>query len=161
MTVLLRRTVLLCAGLVTAGCAAPRWPAGSATHDWSGRLAMQVDSDPPQSLTAGFDLTGSPDTGELRISSPLGTTLATLRWRPGHAELLHGTQSAQRDSLDALTTEWMGASLPVAALFGWLRGVPEAVDGWTVDLSGYAQGRLTALRHHPAPAAHLRIVFQP
>lgn len=155
-----RAALLLCAGLLTA-CAAPRPPVEPGQGFWSGRLALQVESEPPQSLSAGFDLTGSPDAGELVFTSPLGTTLATVRWRPGLAELQQGTQVTRRDSLAALTAELGGTALPVATLFAWLRGTPEQADGWVVDLSRHAEGRITAQRQQPAPAAQLRIVFQP
>lgn len=156
-----RRVALLwCAGLLAA-CAAPRPPVGPGQGFWSGRLALQVESEPPQSLSAGFDLSGSPEAGELVLTSPLGTTLATVRWRTGWAELQQGTQVTRRDSLSALTAERGGAALPVAALFAWLRGTPEQADGWVVDLSRHASGRITAQRQQPAPTAELRIVFQP
>ena len=155
-----RVALLVCAGLLTA-CAAPRPPVAPGQGFWSGRLALQVESEPPQSLSAGFDLTGSPEAGELVFTSPLGTTLATVRWRPGLAEMQQGTQVTRHDSLAALTTELGGTALPVAALFAWLRGTPEQADGWVVDLSRHADGRITAQRQQPAPAAQLRIVFQP
>lgn len=155
-----RVALLLCAGLLAA-CAAPRPPVEPGQGFWSGRLSLKVESEPPQSLSAGFDLTGSPEAGELVFTSPLGTTLATVRWRPGLAELQQGTQVTRRDSLAALTAELGGTALPVAALFAWLRGTPEQADGWVVDLSRHADGRITAQRQQPAPAAQLRIVFQP
>ncbi len=154
-----RAALLLCAGLLTA-CAAPRPPApGQAS--WSGRLAVQVDSQPPQAFSAGFDLSGSPEAGELALSTPLGNTVATVRWAPGMAELQQGGQITRRTSLDELGNELAGTALPVTALFAWLRGQPEAAGGWSADLSHQSEGRITARRHTPAPAAELRIVFQP
>lgn len=150
---------LLCAALLTA-CATPRAPVpGQAS--WSGRLAVQVDSQPPQAFSAGFDLSGSPQAGELVLSSPLGNTVATVRWSPGVAELQQAGQVTRRTSLDELSTELGGTALPVAALFAWLRGLPETAGGWSADLSRQTDGRITARRHSPAPAAELRIVFQP
>ena len=63
--------------------------------------------------------------------------------------------------LDDLTTELGGAPLPVRALFGWLRGQAVSAAGWNVDLSRHADGRITARRDTPAPAAELRVVFEP
>ena len=63
-------------GLALAGCATPPGSRDDPPHNWSGRLAVQVHSTPPQSLTAGFELNGSSEVGELRLHSPLGTTLA-------------------------------------------------------------------------------------
>lgn len=152
--------LLSCASLLVA-CASPRAPVEPGLGFWSGRLALQVASEPPHSLSAGFDLSGSPEVGQLVFNTPLGTTLATVSWQPGLAELQQGTRITRRESLSALTAELGGSALPVAALFAWLRGTPEQAEGWVVDLSRHADGRITAQRHQPAPAAELRIVFQP
>ena len=154
-----RAALLLCAGLLTA-CAAPR-PMPPGHSSWSGRLAVQVDSTPPQAFSAGFDLSGSPDTGELLLSTPLGNTVATVRWSPGLAELQRGSQVTRRASLGELSAELGDTPLPLTALFAWLRGQPEVADGWTADLSRQPEGRIIARRYTPAPAAELRIVFQP
>lgn len=124
-------------------------------------MALRLDSTPPQSLSAGFDLRGSPQAGELQLSSPLGTTLASVRWSPQGAELRQGDRLERRDSLDELTSDISGTALPVAALFGWLRGESTAADGWTVDLSQQPQGRITARRAAPLPSAELRVLFAP
>lgn len=154
-----RLALVWCAGLLTA-CATPQAPAPGQAH-WSGRLAVQVASTPPQSFSAGFELTGSPEAGELALTTPLGNTVATVVWSPGSAELRQGEQTTRRASLDELTTELGGTSLPVAALFAWLSGQPQNASGWTADLSRQSEGRVTARRTDPAPSAELRIVFQP
>lgn len=128
---------------------------------WSGRLALTVDSDPPQSFSAGFDLRGTPQAGELQLNSPLGNALATVRWTPDSAELLQGDQITRRPTLDALTTELGGQALPLTALFAWLRGQDAEANGWQADLSRQATGRIVAKRSQPLPTAELRIVFQP
>ena len=155
-----RRLSLLACTALLAACATPRAPqVGQAA--WTGRLGLQVHSLPPQSVSVGFELTGSPQAGELALTSPLGNTLATVRWAPGQAELQRGGQVMRRDSLDELTTELGGTALPVAALFAWLRGQPEAAAGWEADLSRQPEGRINARRLTPEPAAELRIIFEP
>lgn len=154
-----RLLLLLAAGLLTA-CATPR-PSAPGEASWSGRLALQVDSTPPQSFSAGFDLHGSPQAGELQLTSPLGNTLARVLWAPGGAELRQGEQVTRRATLDELTTDLGGTALPVAALFAWLRGQPLDASGWQADLSRQPEGRVTARRTQPLPGAELRIVFQP
>lgn len=153
----------LCLALVVTlltACATPRAPVpGEAS--WSGRLAVQVDSTPPQSFSAGFDLSGSPEAGELALTSPLGNTLATVRWAPGMAELQQGEQITRRPSLDELSAELGGTPLPVTALFAWLRGQALSANGWEADLSRQPEGRINARRASPAPVAELRIIFQP
>jgi outer membrane lipoprotein LolB len=160
-----RRARLVAAGLVAAlllsACAAPRPPGAASEDAWSGRLALRLDSTPPQSFSAGFDLRGSPQAGELQLNSPLGTALARVRWSPQGAELRQGDRFEQRESLDELTTDLSGTALPIAALFGWLRGNNNAADGWTVDLSQQPQGRITARRTTPLPSAELRVLFAP
>ncbi len=155
-----RRLCLVLVATLLAACAVQRvHTPGEAS--WSGRLAVQVDSTPPQSFSAGFDLSGSPEVGELALTSPLGNTLATVRWAPGMAELQQGGQVTRRSSLDELSTELGGTPLPVTALFAWLRGQPMSADGWEADLSRQPEGRINARRASPAPAAELRIIFQP
>ncbi len=155
-----RRALLLLAASLLSACATPRLVTpGEAS--WSGRLALQVDSHPPQSYSAGFDLHGSAQAGELQLTSPLGNTLATVQWGPGNAELRQGDQVTRRATLDDLTTDLGGTPLPVAALFAWLRGQALEVGGWQADLSRQHEGRVTARRTQPLPSAELRIVFQP
>lgn len=129
---------------------------------WSGRLSLQVEatpSAPSQRLTAGFELRGGPSAGELVLQNPLGLRLAMLRWQPGLAELLHGERHETAANLDDLLQTLTDTALPIGALFGWLRGEPMAQDGWQVDLSQHALGRLTAQRLVPAPQATLRLVI--
>lgn len=145
-----------------AGCAAPQQAPAPGELAWNGRLALSVASEPPQSFSAGFDLHGSPQSGELLLATPLGTTLATITWSPGQAEMTQGNRTTRRASLDELGTDLGGGTaVPVAALFAWLQGQPVQVNGWTADLSHHADGRVTARRLHPLPAAELRLVFEP
>ena len=156
-----RLMALVCV-LFLSACATPQRTTQPGANGWNGRLSVRVDSLPPQSLTAGFDLRGSPQAGELQLTSPLGNTLATVQWSPQGADLRQGQQVTTRRSLDQLTTELIGTSLPVAALFGWLQGqLSENADGWQADLTRQAEGRITARRTTPLPTAELRIVFQP
>lgn len=149
--------------LSTAGCALRERRAdlqtspGGVTAEadaWSGRLALNLEA--PQgrrvSFSAAFELRGNPDAGELWLGSPLGGTIAQLRWQPGGAALQISRREEQRfDSLrDLMLTLGralgepapvdlsVGASdtasaapieasdlqgwLPLTELFGWLRG---------------------------------------
>lgn len=128
---------------------------------WSGRLALRIDSEPVQTFAALFDLSGTPATGRLHLTSPIGSTLAMLEWSPGQARLINGGQTRQFGSVDALIQAATGAAIPVAALFGWLAGRDERVAGWRADLSRISSGRLQATRDAPLPTADLRIVFEP
>jgi outer membrane lipoprotein LolB len=156
-----RRILLLCAALAVAGCVNTRVSRQRETSAWSGRLSLNIDSQPAQTFAALFELRGSPQTGELTLSTPIGSTLAQLRWSPGEAVLRNGSQTRRYGSVDALVEAATGAAIPVAALFGWLAGRDERVPGWRPDLSQVGAGRLRALRESPEPQADLRIVFEP
>ena len=146
--------------LGVTGCASPPRVADPAATSWSGRLALQVEDQPSQSFSAGFELKGSAQAGELTLNSPIGGTLAVLSWRPGSATLLSGGKSSQFESVEALVAHATGSPIPVAALFDWLRGIDSPVPGWKADLSQLPQGRILAKRLEPPPLADLRIAIE-
>ena len=163
----LARLALIFASLFTAffmaGCAqAPRATAqdGLKNEFWTGRISLQVRSEPAQSFSASFDLKGSSERGELTLVSPLGNVLGVLRWSPGEAVLDSGSGKVQRfASVDELMAQATGAAVPLGALFAWLRGENAAASGWSADLSRYQDGRISAKRSQPAPQADLRVVL--
>ena len=111
-----------CALALLTACASPpqaNRPPGQAVTQWAGRLALRVDSDQAQSFSAGFELKGNAQTGELSLYSPLGSTIAQLVWAPGDARLRSGGKERSFDSLDALTLQATGTELPVASIFRW------------------------------------------
>jgi len=157
-----RRLAALFLALVLAGCAQPvRQPSDGSTptQRWIGRLALKVESDPPQSFFSGFELSGRADHGELFLYSPLGNTVSSLSWTPSHALLKEGSRQRYFASLDDLSIEATGAAIPLGALFQWLNGQEAQADGWQADLTQLEQGRLTAHRLHPAPATELRLIL--
>ena len=89
MVVVRRQFLSLGSALLLAACAQPPLrtsaPEGERTR-WSGRLSLRVDSDPVQSMTAGFDLRGTANIGELALYTPLGSTLARLVWTGADAQ---------------------------------------------------------------------------
>lgn len=144
--------------LLTA-CATPKPQIAAPGADFSGRLAVQVLKDPPESLSAGFELQGSAQSGQMLLLSPIGTTLARLQWQPEFARLEQGQQQINSTSLQQLATQLTGTELPILAMFEWLAGRSADAAGWQVDLSQHAQGRITAERRLPAPATVLRIAL--
>lgn len=163
---LTRRSFGCAFGLVAAlglvGCAAPvNRPDIAAERLWIGRFSLVVNSDPPQSLSAGFELSGSADTGLLLLNSPLGSQIARVRWTAEGVEMQQGNRLTRHTSLESLATDRGEAPIPVAALFSWLAGRPAPVSGWTADLSRHAEGRIVARRLHPLPEAELRLIFEP
>lgn len=161
------RAWALLLALLMSGCATLRPPASDGAADsvahsaafWSGRMAIQVLKDPPESMSASFELQGSALQGEMLLLSPIGTTLARLAWTPDGAKLNHGAQSLESPNLQVLATRLTGTELPIAALFDWLDGRAAEAPGWQVDLSQHAQGRLSAERLSPEPRTALRIVL--
>ena len=159
------RSAACCMALLLAACATPQRIAAPIQPGdvlRTGRLALSVQDQPGQSFSAGFELRGQPASGELTLLSPVGSTIAVLRWRPGSAVLeAQGRKPQQFDSLDAMVESATGAVVPVAALFDWLAGVATPVPGWEPDLSGLPDGRVRARRVEPPPVADLRVVLDP
>lgn len=136
-------------------------PNDAPNSTWSGRLALQVEGDARQSFSAGFELRGRPEAGELLLSTPLGGTAAAISWTPTGATLRANGQVQQFGSLDALVAQATGSPIPIAALFDWLAGIETPVPGWKADLSQLPQGRIQARRLEPPPPAELRVVLDP
>lgn len=131
---------------------------------WRGRLAVRVESDPvqaeAQSFSAEFELSGNPQTGQLTLYTPLGTTAAALSWTANNAILQANSGIRQFDSLDTMINATLGTEIPVVALFAWLAGDNMTAAGWRADLSQYARGQIMARRSVPAPAAQLHVVLE-
>jgi len=151
----------LAALLVLAGCASAPPASGPLL---AGRLAVRIDSQPPRSVSASFELSGSPERGQLQLSGPLGATAAQARWAPGEAELRQGDQRQAYPDLDTLAVEALGERIPIAALFDWLRGRawPGATSsprtdgeagfqqlGWQISLARWSEGWVEARRDSP------------
>jgi outer membrane lipoprotein LolB len=138
--------------------------------DLAGRLAVRVDASaqtPSRSFSADFDLRGNADRGTLRLTGPLGATLAEVRWQPSRAELADAQGTRAYETLDAMAQDLFGEPLPLVALIDWLRGRPwagaphvkrdDGFDqlGWRVGLGEFANGVLQATRDS-APAVSVR-----
>lgn len=169
MKVARRAPLLLAAALTLAGCATTARPPATGAAQWtSGRLSVSIQSNPVQNVSAGFELRGTGDSGELRLNSPLGTRLAAARWSPGSAVLADSQGEQSYVSLDDLSRRALGEALPLAALPDWLAGRPwpQAAHranqsgfeqlGWQVSLARLAEGFIEASRA-AAPAVRLRV----
>lgn len=151
---------LLTGTLWLSGCATPSRQLPREAAFWAGRIAVQIQSQPPQSLSAAFELQGSATQGALQLLSPIGSTLAQLHWTSETAQLSQGAREWSGASLDELTTQLMGTALPLAALFDWLAGQATIPAGWQVDLSQWAKGRIQAERQSPAPVVQLKVLLE-
>lgn len=108
-------------------------------------------------MSAGFSLRGNAREGALDLYSPLGNTVGALQWSARSVQLSQGGSRQSFASLAELTEQTTGAALPIEAIFQWLQGSNAPADGWQVDLSGIAQGLMTARRSSPLPEVSLRI----
>jgi len=169
------RASALAAALVLAACASvPPGAAPIAGETLSGRLAVRVDAyegAAARSENASFELQGSAQAGRLNLSTPLGSVVAQARWAPGSVVLSTPQGERSFSDLDALTQEVLGESVPVAALFDWLRGRPWsgagsvassapaeagfAQLGWSVSLARFDDGLVVATRAR-APVVTVR-----
>jgi outer membrane lipoprotein LolB len=169
------RIAALMAALAISACAVvPQSTDVASGEVLSGRLTVKIDGTDgasPRSVSAAFDLQGNPQAGRLNLSTPLGSVMAQARWDPGAVVL--ATPQGQRSfmDLDGLTREVLGESLPVAALFDWLRGRPwpgapstatvapaepgfEQL-GWVVSLAHFDEAWIAARRER-APVVTVR-----
>jgi outer membrane lipoprotein LolB len=151
---------LMTLGLI--GCAQPpKIHSPGTPPSWSGRIAIAIDSAPVQRWNANFELEGGPSEGALRLFSPLGQTLASAQWQQTGAQLHQNNTVRAYNHMAELTETLIGTALPLEPFFDWLQGKPTPSQGWTVDTSGHAQGRIQAERLTPLPTVQLRLVLDP
>ena len=174
MSVAGRAASLVMAVLTSACAVAPKAVDSLGGDTLSGRLAVRVEATqgaPARSVSAAFELRGDAGHGRLDLSTPLGSVLAQARWAPGSVVLATPQGDTRYEDLDALTSAVLGESLPVAALFDWLRGRPwpgaastPSVDpaepgfaqlGWVVSLARFADAQVAARRER-APVVTVR-----
>lgn len=175
MSVVGRYASWLLAASLLSGCASVGHKAPVGVETISGKLSVRVDASaaaPARSESGNFELKGTPDDGQLNLSSPLGTVLAQARWSGQRAWLTTSQGEVAYPDLDSLTQEMLGERLPVAALFDWLRGRPwpgapsRTVDGgfeqlgWNIDLARFSEGWVAA-RRAQAPAVLVRAKVDP
>ena len=152
-------------------------------HVYSGRLAVRTDAAPglpARSMSGQFELSGTASSGQLILTSPIGTTVARARWsdptgtqgEPSKIELEADGGTTRYATLEEMMQRAIGDQLPLPAMFDWLSGHPwpaapvqRSADGnsfdqlgWHVDLSQLAGNQLIdAQRAQPAPTLHVRV----
>jgi outer membrane lipoprotein LolB len=134
----------------------------------AGRMVVSVaehGADVARTLSAHFELRGHTQRGALDLSTPLGSLLAQAHWAPEGAWLRTPKGETRFANLDALTHQMLGETLPLWALFDWLRGQPwpgapyqrlndahPTTDsgftqiGWRIDLSLWNKSVVVATR---------------
>ena len=159
----------VCAALVLVGCSTLAPPDDQSSVELlAGRMSVQVaatETKPAHSLSASFELSGTPQQGRFDMNTPLGSTVARARWSPEAVVLDTPQGQTRHENLEEMTRVVVGEALPVPALFDWLRGrpwpgavsvaavAPEPAGfsqlGWRVDLSRFDEARLVARRASP------------
>jgi outer membrane lipoprotein LolB len=162
------------ASLAASGCATLA-PGDRLAGDLiSGRISIRVEATADaasRALNAAFELEGDAQAGKLNLASPLGTMLAQVSWSPGRAVLVTPQERSAYADLDSLTEKLLGESVPVGALFDWLRGRPwPAAEsqasaapaepgfrqlGWNVNLASFDEALVSAIRER-APVVTVR-----
>ena len=133
-----------------------------ATGHWEGRLTLRVAKNPPEQFSTAFEMTGRPEKGQLSLLSPLGTTLAMVRWNPQGASLQQGSDVQNFVSMDELTLRLTGAALPLPQLMAWLDRTGPPVNGWQINAQALPSGRrVMADRQQPLPALQLTVLLDP
>ena len=167
----------LAALALLGGCAVPPPPEGIGALMHVGRLAVSVPptpSEPARSLSAAFELSGRAEQGRLSLSTPIGTSIAVLQWSEHEAWLLTADRRQRYRDLASLSHDTLGESVPIPALFDWLRGQPWPAApsdpsgdgtppgfrqlGWQVDLSQLGEGRISA-HHIDPPQTVVRVIL--
>ena len=181
MSLRIRGAVALALALLLQACVSHPPPLPG--HVYTGRLAVRTDAAPnlpARSVTGQFELSGTASSGQLILTSPIGTTVARARWSdpvgsqgtPSKIELEADGRTSHYATLEEMMQRAIGDQLPLAAMFDWLSGRPwpaapvqgGAADGsfdqlgWHVDPSQLAGNRLIdAQRAQPAPTLHVRV----
>ena len=129
---------------------------------WEGRLTMRVAKNPPEQFSTAFEMSGHAEQGQLQLLSPLGTTMAVVRWNPQGASLQQSNDIQQFASMDDLTQGLTGAALPLPQLLIWLDRAGPAVAGWQIKAEVLKNGRrVLAERQQPLPALQLTLLLDP
>jgi len=133
-----------------------------ATGHWEGRLNLRIANNPPEQFSTAFEMTGRPEKGQLSLLSPLGTTLAMVRWNPQGASLQQGSEVQNFASMNELTLHLTGAALPLPQLMAWLDRTGPPVNGWQINAQAMPSGRrVMAYRQQPLPALQLTVLLDP
>jgi outer membrane lipoprotein LolB len=172
------RTLLLTTAFTLAtlsGCATvtpPTVAPDPLARSYVGRMAVKVEGDESRSFTAGFDLQGTDQRGQLALISPIGTQVGRAVWQPGHVVWQSADGDRRFETLDALSQALLGDVLPLGALFDWMAGRPWSGEvsrpladtaggfrqlGWDVQTGRVTEGVIVAQRRLPIPTVTVRI----
>jgi outer membrane lipoprotein LolB len=122
-------------------------------------LSVQQSGTKSQAFSATFELAGDANLGQLALYSPLGSTIAHIRWTPQGAVLSGQGTPRTFATLGSLTQELTGTELPIDGVFAWLAGSEALVNGWKVDAADLDAGKLFAHRTDATTRTTLKILL--
>lgn len=139
---------------------------------FTGRISVVVQENQthakPQNTSARFDLhTDNGSNGQLMLASPLGNTVAQVRWSPVEAVVTDNyAEQTRYDSFEAMMQEMIGVRLEAQTLLGWLQpsSQEQFIHGdWQVDARGYnaasKSGKIKAVRTEPLPTIRIVVLL--
>jgi outer membrane lipoprotein LolB len=123
-----------------AGCAstgaprasgAPSATAADGAVELHGRLSVKyTQNGEPKSMSGNFNWKQTPQRTDVALSTPIGSTIATIAVTPEEAVLTEGNKPPRSaPDIDTLSARILGWSLPVAGLRDWMQGYATAADG--------------------------------
>jgi outer membrane lipoprotein LolB len=132
-------TLVVCAGVLLAGCATtPSGPLSTvAVAPYSEAVTLEgslsvnyVKEGKRESLSGNFTWQQQGPRTDVTLSSPLGQQIAAITVTPGEATYREGKQPPRSaPDIDTLSARTLGWPLPVSGLRDWLQGYAMAAGG--------------------------------
>lgn len=131
--------------------------------DLQGQLSIKLGAWAEQAakgLSLGFFFSGNTQTGQLDLMTLMGSQLAKVNWEENQAWLVNDKGRQHYNSLDELSLDVLGETLPLRAMVHWMQGQPDPSfssqigeepdtfiqEGWVIDTSELPQKKLLAQR---------------
>ena len=119
------------AGRSAASSAVPADLAAGDVLELHGRLSVKyTQNGEPKSMSGNFNWKQSAQRTDVALSTPIGSTIATIAVTPTEAVLTEsGKPPRSAPDIDTLSARLLGWSLPVSGLREWMQGYATAADG--------------------------------
>jgi outer membrane lipoprotein LolB len=131
--------------MLLAGCASTGAPVSACVPsaapggdvELHGRLSVRyTQNGEPKSMSGNYNWRQTGACTDVALSTPIGSTIATISVTPNEAVLSEGNKPPRRaPDIDTLSAQILGWSLPVAGLRDWMQGYATAADGTRVAAS--------------------------
>jgi outer membrane biogenesis lipoprotein LolB/uncharacterized protein HemY len=148
---------------------------------WDGRFAVKInDADKQNGGSGAFSLHHESMVDDLEIRSPIGTSIAKIKIKPGSASLEQNGKVVTAIDADQLMIQTLGLPLPARGLTEWLSGFPRPgspgsllrnqegqvieinQDGWTLKYTWSNGNKLQKLlmnRSDKGQEIDIRLIF--